>query len=195
MKNIIFDVGGVITDFSPFSLKRYLKIPIKKVKELSSYIYNSDEWKECIKGNITQEELIDILHSKNVLDRDILDKFLLSKNQKHILPVRDEMLHEINKLKKKYKIYLLSNMSKNTHKYLSELGIIELFDGGVYSYECGQIKPHRGIYELLLKRYGLNREECIFFDDVKMNVDTGNKIGIKSILYKDINDLKNNVDY
>ena len=50
-------------------------------------------------------------------------------------------------------------------------------------------------YELLLKRYNLNREESIFFDDVKMNVDTGNKIGIKSILYKDINDLKNNVDY
>ena len=195
MKNIIFDVGGVITDFSNDTLKNYLRIPIEEVKKLTDYIYHSDEWKECLKGNITQEELIDILLSQNLFNKELLNKFLLSENLKHILPVYYGILTELNKIKKKYKIYILSNMTFNTYNYLKTLGIIDLFDGGVYSYECGLIKPYKGIYELLLKRYNLNKEECIFLDDTKVNVDTGNELGIKSILYKDINDLKNNIDY
>jgi len=195
MKNIIFDVGGVITDFSNTTLRNYLNIPIDEVRELTNYIYHSKEWNECLRGNITQEELIDILLSQNLFNKELLNKFLLSENLKHILPVYDGILAELNKLKKKYKIYILSNMTYNTYNYLKTLGIIDLFDGGVYSYECGLIKPYKGIYELFLKRYNLNKEECIFFDDTKVNVDTGNELGIKSILYKNINDIKNNVDY
>lgn len=195
MKNIIFDVGGVITDFSNDTLRKYLNMPIEEVKKTTDYIYHSPEWKECLKGNITQEELINIFNTKEGIDKDVLSRFLLSENQKNILPVYDGILNELNKLKKKYKIFILSNMTYNTYNYLKTLGIIDIFDGGVYSYECGLIKPYKGIYELLLKRYNLNREECIFFDDTKTNVDTGNELGIKSILYKDVNDLKNNVEY
>lgn len=71
-----------------------------------------------------------------------------------------------------------------------ELNILDNFDGGIYSCKDHLLKPNREIYELLINRYKLNKEETIFFDDVIENVEAANKFGIKSIQFRNINDIK-----
>ena len=70
--------------------------------------------------------------------------------------------------------------------------------GGIISADVRIIKPSRAIYELLLKKYKLNAKECLFIDDNLDNVAAAQKIGIKSIHLKNIDDLSlelKNIEY
>ena len=42
-------------------------------------------------------------------------------------------------------------------------------------------KPNPAIYELILTRYGLIAEECLFIDDNLRNIEAAKKIGIHGI--------------
>jgi len=193
MKNVIFDIGGVITKFSDLILVDYLNMPIEEVKQFTKIVYSSYEWRECLKGRLSHQEVINSLSNK--IPRELLNKFILKENLKYVLPIRNGILEEISKIKNKYKIYILSNLTKDTYEYLDELKMFDIFDGTVFSYECGITKPDHNIYELLIEKYNLNKEECILFDDANRNIAAGNNLGIKSVLYKDIEDLKLNLDY
>ena len=57
-------------------------------------------------------------------------------------------------------------------------------DGGIFSYEEKVIKPEATIYRLLLERYNLNAEECVFFDDVEKNVLAARETGIHGIVFE-----------
>ena len=45
-------------------------------------------------------------------------------------------------------------------------------------------KPDLRIYQILLERYGLKAEECVFIDDRQGNIDAGKQVGIRGILFK-----------
>jgi len=57
-------------------------------------------------------------------------------------------------------------------------------DGGILSYRDHLIKPDSAIYELLLERFGLVAEECVFVDDVSANVKGAEDVGIRGILFQ-----------
>ena len=55
-----------------------------------------------------------------------------------------------------------------------------MVDGYVLSYQEHKIKPYKAIYNVLLERYNLIPNECIFIDDNQNNIETGNSMGIIS---------------
>ena len=65
------------------------------------------------------------------------------------------------------------------------MGFLELMDGGILSYKDKVTKPAPEIYELLLSRYGLNAEECVFLDDTEKNIIGARAVGIQGILFQD----------
>ena len=64
------------------------------------------------------------------------------------------------------------------------LEFLEYVDGGILSYRDGVIKPDPAIYRLLLDRYSLNPEECVFLDDIQKNLDAAKAFGIHTILFR-----------
>ena len=93
-----------------------------------------------------------------------------------------------------YKLYLLTNITDASYNYINEqMNIDSLFEGGIYSYQEHLVKPNEEIYKLILDRYNLNKEETIFFDDREKNVLAANKVGLKSIVFKSIKDIENNI--
>lgn len=124
-----------------------------------------------------------------------IEKILSPKYQKNIVPFISDTWQYIYSLKNQgYKLYFLSNLTQVTYNYLkNDIKVIDLVDGGIYSWEEGVSKPHKEIYELLLEKYNLNKDELIFFDDTLKNVEMGNRLGIKSILYKTKEDIENNI--
>ena len=187
IKNFIFDIGGVILDNSKEILQKYLNKDEKEVKELTNIVYGSPLFRKVLLGEMTQKECmkqLTIQYPKYSLE---IEKMLSDSNQNKILPLKKEILDLIYKLKERnYKLYLLSNLTKQTYNYIEELKILDTFDGGVFSFKDKLLKPHNEIYELLVERYNLNRKECVFFDDILKNVEAGNKLGIKSIQFKSI---------
>lgn len=189
IKNIILDVGGIILDDSKANIERLLN---KDCSLIYKTAY-SGGFRECLLGNKTVEE-----HIKNLSNqKDFEDiKYILNKeNQLKTCPLINENFEYIKKLKEKgYKLYLLTNITEDTHKYLDNLvNINKNFDGGIYSYQEHLIKPDSNIYKLIIEKFKLNKEETIFFDDKEKNVVEAQNTGIKSIVFNSIEDIKNNI--
>lgn len=85
-----------------------------------------------------------------------------------------------------HKIYGLSNWDAESFALLKQKHpqLFELFDGVVASGEVNANKPHATIYQILLERYQLDPQQCLFIDDQKENVAAAQKLGINAFLYE-----------
>lgn len=93
-----------------------------------------------------------------------------------------------------YKIYLLTNVTEESYNYInSVISINRYFDGGIYSYQEHLVKPDPKIYQLLINKFKLNKNESIFFDDKIRNAIAASNIGIRSVVFKSIDNIKNNL--
>lgn len=195
MKNIILDIGGVLLNIDDDVLVRFLNKNMKEIKELNKIVYEDKRWNECLLGNISHQEYLEQLIVEYPKYKNEIEKMLLPEYQTDILPPYEDTINYIYNLKKEgYCIYFLSNLTEVSYYYLkNELKILDDFNGGIFSWKEHLLKPDAKIYELLIKRYGLDKNETIFFDDTLNNVIAASGIGIKSIQYKNISDIKDNI--
>jgi 2-haloacid dehalogenase len=99
-----------------------------------------------------------------------------------------EVLHE---LKKKFKLYGLTNWSAETFPVaLERFKFFQLFDGIVVSGHEKFIKPGKEIFELLLNRYNLKAINSVFIDDNIKNVQTAATIGFHAIHFTSAENLR-----
>lgn len=192
IKNIILDVGGVLFDDGKEKFQKILNKDIDEISKLTNIAFGKD-FKECMLGKKSISEYIKELEGKS--NFKALEYILNPKYYDVTFPKIKNTIDYIYKLKENgYKLYLLTNITDASYEYInSSINIDELFDGGAYSFKEHLIKPDHEFYNILIKRYNLNKEETIFFDDAEKNVKAGNCIGIKSILFKSIEDIKNNI--
>ena len=191
IKNIIFDIGGIVLEWGNNPLIELLNKTNYEVNKICKIIYGDSRFKECIVGKLSQFEYMKQLISENPKYSDDIEKILSEEYQEKALPVIKENLEKIYELKNKgYKIYFLSNITDVSYNYLNDkLNILNMVDGGVYSYKEHLKKPDKEIFDLLIKRFGLKKEETIFFDDSQKNVKVGNEYGIKSYVFNSVKDI------
>lgn len=85
-----------------------------------------------------------------------------------------------------YKTYGLTNWSAETFPIAqNHFEFLQWFEGIIVSGEEKLIKPGKDIYTLLLKRFDLTAEECLFIDDSKANILAAKEMGIHVIHFKD----------
>ena len=191
IKNIIFDIGGIVLEWGNNPLIELLNKTNYEVNKICKIIYGDSRFKECIVGKLSQFEYMKQLIIENPKYSDDIEKILSEEYQEKALPVIKENLEKIFELKNKgYKIYFLSNITDVSYNYLNDkLNILNMVDGGVYSYKEHLTKPDKEIFDLLIKRFGLKKEETIFFDDSQKNVKVGNEYGIKSYVFNSVKDI------
>ncbi len=98
--------------------------------------------------------------------------------------VNKEMVLYIQKLKENHKIALCTNAPRDFfYTVLKKEGIENLFDTIIVSSEVGCMKPDPEIFRLTLASLGLEKEDVIFFDDTRKNVDAAEAFGIQSELF------------
>ena len=199
MKNIIFDLGGVLLDFNPLEYIEYLGFSKEEGKLLQSFIWSSTEWKLADINKITYENLINGICKRNKLyEKEI--RFILNNKKingnKYILHQNEENYVYIKYLKELgYKIYLLSNTTPFDLEYNKKhYGIFQIIDGAVYSCDVGFAKPDLRCYQALLDIYHLNPKECIFVDDLIINCTMALNLGISTILYENSESLRKNLN-
>lgn len=87
------------------------------------------------------------------------------------------------------KIALLSNTEKPAVELIRKQKY-DLFDVAVFSCLEGTAKPERKIYEITLDRLGTPAGNTLFIDDKQDFIDGAKQVGLKTILFKDVNQLK-----
>jgi len=81
---------------------------------------------------------------------------------------------------------LVSN-SWGTRRYPRDL-LAELFDAVVISGEVGLRKPHREMYALGAERIGLAPADCVFVDDLGVNLASAAKLGMTTVHHRAADD-------
>ena len=82
-----------------------------------------------------------------------------------------------------YKLYGLSNWCSIIYRVMKEYEIFNLLDGFVVSSDYQVVKPDAEIYRVLLDKYELKAEECVFADDRADNVEAAQKVGMQAIVF------------
>ena len=171
MKNIIFDLGGVIIKETPETVLKILNIEEKNMKKLKQFFKN---WEKLDKGEQTLEEKLEECNiEKNIKEK--YKKYLLKYYEYR--KTNEELINLIKKLKKNnYKIYILSDNNKEAYNYYKKQ--LKEIDGWIISCEYKTIKKEEKIFKILLEKYNLKNNECYFIDDSKENIEAANKQGI-----------------
>lgn len=188
LKNIIFDVGGIILDDS---LDNISKVYNKDMSEIYYKIFKGN-FRECLLGNLSINDYINEFNDDK--DYEYIKEILDPSKQNIMNPLLKDNYEYIISLKEKgYKIYLISNVTSDTLDYLKSVIDINFFDGTIFSCIEGIKKPDPEIFKLLFSKYNLNINESIYFDDKDRMVNIAQELGLNSIKFTSIEDIKNSI--
>lgn len=196
IKGIIFDLGGV-----------YLNRGIRKAfRENFTKMFNLsfDENKPFpifgenlypsgfVSSKISEEQYWNLCENDLgiKIDPEKLRTILLNtfEEQKDVVAL-------VKKLKGIYQLGLLSDMPKEWADWLeNRFHVFRNFDAVVISGYEGTEKPNPEIYHLILKKLKLKPEECVFIDDWERNLEYPPKIGMKTVLFKNSEQLKKELE-
>ena len=189
IRHIIFDMGGVLREWNPDKFLNSCGLPPEDRDLLMREIFQGVEWPMQDFGLITEEETLERV-CRRIPER------LYSAAEKLILHWEDlsepipGMADAIGRLKARdYGIWLLSNASRRHGEYWGKIPGSEYFDGLVISAFEGVLKPDLTMYRTILKRFGLKAEECIFTDDMPVNVAGALAAGMDGIVFKGTEDF------
>ena len=191
IRNIIFDLGGVLIDFHPLDCLLRLGYDKKKALEILNATVKDEIWQEMDRGIYTKkEEYIKAFENKYPLLKDDIKKFLDSDWMKYSISYIKENLVLIDFAKKhNCKYYILSNYPKDAFEYTYDLyDFIQNADGRIVSSFVKCNKPEKEIYLKLLDKYKLEASECVFIDDLEVNIKGASDVGINGIVYKNLAD-------
>ena len=191
LKNIIFDMGNVLIKFDPYYIidQHNIKDP-EDIRLLMENIFHSEGWYKMDMGIYVEDDIYNDAITKLPKRLYPIARKLLDNWYESMTPIKgtEEL---IMKLKKKgLNIYLLSNAGRSADIYWPAVPASVYFDGKVISAFVNCVKPDRKIYEILLDRYGLKADECLFIDDAPANVEGAKEAGIDAYLFDgDVNAL------
>ncbi len=183
-KNIVFDWGGVLINIDYHAT-------IKAFKD-----YGIDDFDHHY-AQAQQRELFDQLEigaiSPDAFRKGIRKEFgdFITDQQidsawgAMLLDIPSHRIEILKAIRKKYRIFLLSNTNLIHEEQLvdglnASLGFefFSLFEKVYLSHRVGMRKPHTNIFELVLRENGLKREETLFIDDSEQHVDGAAKAGL-----------------
>lgn len=184
VKHVIFDLGAVMFDWNPEKIAVNFTSDVALQKRIQAELYYHQDWIDFDCALITEKEAIK--RASERLEIPLEDAEDLFKQTKNSLVLIKETFNTLKKVKENnLNAYCLSNISPELFTYLKDRNeLFEMFDGIVTSGNENTGKPGKRIFEILLERYQLNPEECLFIDDSPKNTETASALGITSITFK-----------
>lgn len=191
---VIFDLGGVLVDFHPFEGMEKLGFSEDALKSFADNIYGSGFWEDCDRVPYTEEQIR--AEYKKRLPGYEKEVDLFWDNLTVVTGVRDYAHKWLKELKDRgLKLYVLSNYGKASFEINSKIyDFLPMMDGMVVSYEYEKVKPEAELYEILLDKYDINRENAVFIDDRMINVEGAINVGLKAIIFDDYDSTKRRLE-
>ena len=184
LKNIVFDFGNVVMNYDPDKILDHYDLSSADHELLKKVIFQSEEWLEIDRGNLSEDEATKIFIKK--LPEHLHDQARnLMQTWPSKMTIYQDVFDWMKELKAQgYHIYALSNTGMRFANYLMKSKYGENFDGGIFSAAEKLMKPNMSIYQKLLTRYDLKAEDCLFIDDLKANTDAAKKLGMLAFTFK-----------
>lgn len=194
IKAVCFDFGGVIELYKGGSI-------IKNIAELAG-VSLEDFRKEFFKhnhlcniGNLSWEDVIlKTVAIFNNTEKAKSDVQSIIKESQLTKTINTELLNLFPILKQQgLKVGILSNHGLKLREALNTNGITKLVDEIIISSEIGFQKPHKEAFQVLFEKLNVCPEETVFIDDAAKSLEKANEIGYIPILFKNNEQLKNDL--
>ena len=193
-KAIIWDFGGVITSspfeaFNKFELSNNL--PKDIIRSINSENPDNNAWAKFERNDIDLNEFDELFSIEagnkgyEISGKSVVK--LLSGD------IRKPMVDFLLLLKNNFKLGCITNNIQNDKKerinHLSDASkVMEIFDHIIESSKVGLRKPDPKIYYMSCDALGVNPTECIYLDDLGINLKPARKIGMTTIKVIDPDD-------
>lgn len=102
----------------------------------------------------------------------------------------EELFAYIKKLKKSYKLGLLSNIAGNYLRHIFTEQQLALFDSIALSYQRGFVKPQAEAFTNAAEELDVATAECVFIDNQQRHVDGARAAGMQAVLYENFAQFK-----
>lgn len=184
IKNIVFDFGGVIANFSrENAVKRFIEIGVAEADRLLDAYHQRGIFLEVEDGKITAEEFCTKLSA--MVGKELTYQEAASGWRAFMIDVPLCRLDYLKALRKDYNLYLLSNtnpfiMGWARSNDFTSLGcpLDDYFDKIYASYEMKLVKPSTDIFEAMMADANMLPHETMFVDDGPANIETARALGL-----------------
>ena len=195
IKNIVFDLGGVLVDLDfKAAINGLQKAGFANVKEQLQTLHQGGIFQKFELGEMTADEFRTAIRENSTVE--LTDEEVDNLWNAMLLEIPREKLELILDLRGKYMVYLLSNTNsihwdyvcKNAFNYRG-FRVNDYFEETFLSYEMHLAKPDKAIFEKVLQDANLLPEETLFIDDSEANCKAAEEVGIHAHHYHIGDDL------
>lgn len=197
IKNIIFDLGGVIINLDiPKTISEFNKLSNQPFESIYNQLQQTPVFDLFDKGQITEKDFF--IELKKALQNDVTDEALLFAWNAMLLDFPKHRLELLSKLKPNYRLFLLSNTNESHVLEFEKTLFVShghqnletFFEKVYYSCRMNQRKPNADIFESVLNENNLIAEETLFIDDSPQHVEGALTLGIKAMLLEKNNEVE-----
>lgn len=187
---MIFDVGGVLVEWNP--------------KHLFSKMFAGEEEKmdrflsEVCSADWNSRQDLGLPFSQAIAEREQdypeYAPYIRAYFERWDETVKGEVSGTVEIVKALrdagYTLHILSNWSAETYEMiLKRFEFLGWFDEVIVSGRVGLIKPGREIFDLMLRRIGLEANQCLFIDDSSINISAANALGFQTVHFRSAQQL------
>ena len=180
---VVFDIGNVLLRWDPRNLYRKVFADEARMEWFLREVCTT-EWNiEQDRGRTWDEAVAHLVERHPDWEAEI--RAFHERWHETVVGVFDDNVAVLEHLiRARIPIYAITNFSSD--KFREAQGIypfLKSFRGVVVSGDERLIKPDRAIFDLFLKRYGLEPAGCVFIDDSRANIETARGLGMRTIHY------------
>ena len=195
IKVILFDLGGVLVDFDySIAAKRIINFCNKTPNEIFNIFFSSDVTFLFEEGRINPKDFFEEIKDK--LDLKLsYEGFVSIWNEIFFLSAKNRAVFSMaNQLKTEYTIAMITNINILHYEYLKKnFPVFNIFHRVFTSCELGMAKPNSLIYQKVLEELKVLPQEVFYIDDRPDLVKSAQALEIKSVVFRDVVQLKNDL--
>ncbi|HTD73303.1 MAG TPA: HAD family phosphatase [Steroidobacteraceae bacterium] len=194
VRNVIFDLGGVVLDWNPAAIVALFESVPERQAALRHALFGHADWRMFDRGALTESELIQRLQLRLGSTQAEVEAILGAiRNSLVEKPETVELLRALQG--RGTPLYCLSNMPAAIYTHLRQRhNFWDAFSGIVISGEIQMMKPEPEVFMHLLETFDLRAEESVFIDDLPANVESARQVGLHAICFKDAAQCRRELD-
>ena len=182
---VLFDFGGVILS-SPFeafaAYEKEIGLPVDTIRKINATNPDSNAWAKFERREVSPEEFVILFEEEALVRGHELDAKRILEGLHGSL--RPSMVEALSKCSSKFKTAMLTNnITPMGEQDLDEdvQKVVEIFDLLIESSIEGCRKPEEKFYEIACERLNVKPENCVFLDDLGINLKPARAMGMTTI--------------